>query len=78
MGRRPVSSIIIPLAKTDRCDCRDCSAEARVRVVRDGLDLVFCAHHFAKLADALFLDGWEINDDTRSELTLRPADVDGH
>lgn len=70
--------IIIPLSKQDRCDHPGCAAEGRVRVMLARLDLVFCGHHFRRHEGNLFLAGFTVNDDTRDELTARPADVEGH
>jgi hypothetical protein len=71
--RRPAE--VIPLTKADRCD--RCGAEGHVRLVKDGRDLVFCAHHYRKHDLALAFAGFLINADTRAALTTRPADVSG-
>jgi hypothetical protein len=73
--RRRKPAAVIPLTKADRCD--RCGAEGHVRLVKDGLDLVFCAHHYRTHDIALSFAGFLINDDTRDTLTTRPADVRG-
>lgn len=45
-----------------------CGAQAHVRVVKDGLDLLFCGHHYAKYESDLFLQGFTVDIDTRSSL----------
>jgi len=43
-----------PLTAHDRCDHRDCSAQAYVRfTLRSGGDLIFCAHHANSHRDAI-------------------------
>jgi len=52
-----------PLRAADRCD--RCGAQAYVRVLLpDGGELLFCAHHGRKHADALRSRGAEIIDET--------------
>jgi hypothetical protein len=75
LGRRRKPDEVAPLTKADRCD--RCGAEGAIRLVKDGLDLVFCAHHYRKHDIALSFAGFLINDDRRDALTTRPADVRG-
>ncbi len=52
-----------PLRAADRCD--RCGAQAYVRaLLPDGGELLFCAHHGRKHADALKSKGAEIVDET--------------
>jgi len=54
---------IRPLSATDLCD--RCGAQAYVRVVLPGSgELLFCAHHSRKHADALAKIAVEIQDET--------------
>ena len=39
--------ILPPIKATDRCDKRECNAQALVRVVTPSGDLDFCGHHYA-------------------------------
>jgi hypothetical protein len=55
------------LSVTDRCD--RCGAQAYVLVrLQSGLDLLFCAHHYAKHADALKPLTAEVVDDSHKLL----------
>ncbi len=51
-----------PLTAQDRCD--RCSAKAYVRVAMPVGELLFCAHHARKHADALQDVATEIHDET--------------
>ncbi|HEY8480373.1 MAG TPA: hypothetical protein VIL71_11125 [Spirillospora sp.] len=52
-----------PLTVADRCD--RCGAQAYVRAVFvGGGDLLFCAHHGRKYAEALRANGAEIHDES--------------
>ncbi|GLW66644.1 hypothetical protein Arub01_48880 [Actinomadura rubrobrunea] len=52
-----------PLTVADRCD--RCGAQAYVRaVLAGGGDLLFCAHHGRKYAEALRAIGADIQDET--------------
>ena len=54
-----------PLTAFDRCDAKDCSAQAYVRARLDsGLELVFCGHHGRSLVPALVGRGATVRDDT--------------
>jgi hypothetical protein len=75
IGRRRKPAEVIPLTKADRCD--RCGAEGHIRLVKGGLDLVFCAHHYREHDIELSFAGFLINADTRDTLTTRPADVRG-
>lgn len=47
-----------------------CGAQAYVRVLSaEGLDLLFCGHHYNKAADALMLQGFTVDVDDRASLT---------
>ena len=62
-----------PLKATDVCD--RCGAQAYVRVVLPGSgELLFCAHHGRKHADALAKIAVEIQDET--DRLSRPQDQD--
>jgi hypothetical protein len=39
------------LSASDRCDTGDCSAQAFVQAIGVSGDLLFCAHHYKKIAD---------------------------
>ena len=49
------------LLAVDRCDARECGAAARVRAVKNGSELVFCAHHGRKNVKSLVEQGWFID-----------------
>ena len=51
------------LSKTDRCDVRDCPAQAYVMVEFRFGDLIFCSHHFNKLEASLFDSAEDIHDE---------------
>jgi hypothetical protein len=60
-----------PLSVADRCD--RCGAQAYVRAVLvGGGDLLFCAHHGRKYAEALRANGADIQDET-DRLNETPA-----
>lgn len=69
-----------PLKIADRCDA-DNSAQAFVRVQKlvekplsvDVAELLFCAHHYNKYADTLFLEGWTVAEDTRDTINVKPS-----
>lgn len=65
-----------PLTVADRCD--RCGAQAYVRAVLvGGGDLLFCAHHGRKYAEALRSNGADIHDETdRLHETPAPAPDD--
>lgn len=46
-----------------------CGAQAHVKVEKDSLDLLFCAHHFRKYEAQLTLQGFAAVVDTRASLT---------
>jgi hypothetical protein len=61
-----------PLSALDLCD--RCGAPAYVRVLLPGSgELLFCAHHNRKHADALAKIAVEIHDET-GRLTSKPTD----
>jgi hypothetical protein len=65
---------IKPLTALDLCD--RCGAQAYVRVVLPGSgELLFCAHHSRKHADALALVAVEIQDETDRLSPTRDADA---
>jgi hypothetical protein len=39
------------LTVADRCDCKDCNAQAYVHVSGVTGELLFCAHHYNKIVD---------------------------
>jgi len=39
------------LTTADRCDCKDCGAQAYVKVIGVSGELTFCAHHYNKIVD---------------------------
>ena len=50
----------------ERCDCRSCGAQARVRVYLDPLRYVqFCAHHADEQPDSLFADSMYVINECR-------------
>jgi hypothetical protein len=51
-----------PLTAADRCD--RCGAQAYVRAVLAGGELLFCAHHGRKFSEALRAKGADIQDET--------------
>jgi hypothetical protein len=64
-----------PLTAMDLCD--RCGAQAFVRVVfADGAELLFCAHHARKHADALAKIAVEIQDET-GRLTAEQGGAQG-
>lgn len=46
----------------DRCDHGACTAQARARVGKAELDLVFCGHHFARLEPDLVAAGFAVTE----------------
>lgn len=56
---------------TDRCD--SCGAQAFVRVEKSALELLFCAHHYGKHSTILHATGWNISDDERESINVRPS-----
>lgn len=55
---------LAPLSAADRCDSRDCGAQAYVRVhLETGLELVFCGHHGRALIPVLEAQGAVIRND---------------
>jgi len=64
---------IRPLSATDLCD--RCGAQAYVRVVLSGSgELLFCAHHSRKHADALAKVAIEIQDETERLIREQAAE----
>lgn len=39
------------LTSADRCDSKDCGAQAYVKVIGVSGELTFCAHHYNKIMD---------------------------
>lgn len=74
----PAPEYVFPnLTHADRCDTRDCSAQAYVRVVSPaGSDLLFCGHHLTTHEESLSNTGFLILEDTRHLLTARPTYTD--
>lgn len=65
LGRSLEPADLAPLTPFDRCDTRECSAQAYLRVRLDsGLELVFCGHHGHTLTPVLQAQGAVIRDDT--------------
>jgi hypothetical protein len=61
-----------PLALADRCDaCR--TAQAFVRVVLGGTDLLLCGHHYADHEPVLLAMGWAVYEDARTAVNSRPS-----
>lgn len=55
-----------PLNALDRSDCyASGSVQALVRVVKDGKDLLFDGHSYAKHEATLIGQGWEVVEDRR-------------
>lgn len=55
----------------DRCD--SCGAQAFVRVEKDTRDLLFCAHHYSRFEADLFVQGFTVAQDERSEVNVKPS-----
>jgi len=61
-----------PLNATDRSDAYSSGAvQALVRVEKDGKDLLFDGHSYAKHEPALIASGWSVVEDVR-EAVLNP------
>lgn len=60
------------LAMADRCDA-DGVAQAFVRLVWGGSDLLLCGHHFNEHQVALIGDGWSVYEDARTSVNSRPS-----
>ena len=61
----PATPELEPLTVFDRCDAKDCSAQAYVRArLGSGLELVFCGHHGRALVPALVGRGATVRDDS--------------
>lgn len=56
------------LVVADRCDTRDCLAQARVRATFNHGPVDFCAHHFEAIEDAVREQALDI-DDQRASIT---------
>jgi hypothetical protein len=64
-GRTLEPADLAPLSPTDRCDSKDCTAQAYLRVRLDSdLELVFCGHHGHLLTPVLQAQGAVIRDDS--------------
>ncbi len=69
------------LTVSDRCDGKQCGAQAFVRVqtmletLEDIIlgELDFCAHHYNKNADELFLQGFTVAEDLRDTINQKPS-----
>ena len=57
------------LRPADRCDTRDCGAQAHVRMALGFSVIDFCGHHHAAHRDALTAQGFAVAHDTRHTLT---------
>jgi ribosomal protein L37E len=51
------------LKVADRCD--RCGAQAYYRATLNDSELLFCAHHGRENSDALFLAGWEVDNQSK-------------
>ena len=51
------------LTKMDRCDSKDCPAQAFVLVKFITGELLFCGHHYNKYEASLIKDSYEIIDE---------------
>lgn len=56
----------------DRCD--ECGAQAFVKVINPkDHTLEFCAHHYAKHEQVLFVQGFIIDEDIRENINAKPS-----
>ncbi|MGH7484039.1 MAG: DUF7455 domain-containing protein [bacterium] len=57
----------------DRCD--RCGSQAWVEVVspKSGFNLLFCAHHFARVELAMVAAGWTVGADERGLINAAPS-----
>jgi hypothetical protein len=62
-----------PLTTADRCDSCGETAQAQVRVVKGKMDMLFCKHHFEVNEPVLFAGGWEVFEDVRQSLYVKPG-----
>lgn len=46
-----VKTIKWELTANDRCDCKDCGAQAYVKATGVTGELLFCSHHYEKIVD---------------------------
>jgi len=60
------------LVLADRC-CACHTAQAFVRVTKDGIDFLFCGHHFADNEPVLMATGWVVYEDARTSVNSRPS-----
>lgn len=60
--------ITFPLTVADRCDMKDCDAQALVRAILGFSPLQFCGHHFADVAESLAVQGFAIDQDNREQV----------
>jgi len=51
------------LTKMDRCDAKDCPAQAFVLVKFITGELLFCGHHYNKYEASLIKDSYEVIDE---------------
>lgn len=57
--------------KTVRCD--HCSAEAWIILSKGDQELNFCCHSYNKHSIVLHAQGWEILQDDRDQLNVKPS-----
>lgn len=56
----------------DRCDNLACDAQAFVMVGNGAGRLIFCGHHFSRHEVGLLMSGFEILEDNRYLINLKP------
>jgi hypothetical protein len=71
VAARPVERVTYPPLKPADRSCANPSAQALVRVAKDGVDLLFDGHAFTLHEPSLLAQGWEIVEDIR-EAVLNP------
>lgn len=60
------------LVMADRCDA-DNVAQAFVRLVKGGSDLLLCGHHFNDNEVTLIGKGWSVYEDARTSVNSKPS-----
>ena len=64
----------LPLTGHDRCDTRECGAQAYVRVEFKSGSLLFCGHHYATAPHSLQTQSISIHDE-RAKIGAERLDV---
>jgi hypothetical protein len=67
-----VLNVFAPLTVADRSDANP-SAQALIRVVKGGKDLLLDGHAFSKHEPILLAQGWQVFEDVRHTINEKPG-----